>query len=42
LTPGDLLDGALTLVYMLRRLMDLPEPDYGCWRGWDTRRSAER
>jgi hypothetical protein len=39
LTPGDLLDGALTLVYMLRRLMDPPEPGYGCWRGWDTRRS---
>jgi len=28
------LDGALTLVYMLRRLMDPPEPGYGCWRGW--------
>jgi hypothetical protein len=36
------LDGALTLVYMLRRLMDPPEPGYGCWRGWDTRRLAER
>jgi hypothetical protein len=29
LTPDDLLDGALTLVYMLRRLMDPPEPGYG-------------
>ena len=42
LTPDDLLDGAITLVYMLRRVMDPPEPGYDCRRDWNTRRSAKR